>query len=92
VLRTLKAGQTEIARRKGNMVIMGSVAGYCATPGNSPYCMSKFALRGLARSITPELARAGVRVIERFAPWILRAAARRMAAGGRGHRPEVGTH
>ncbi len=158
VLRTLKASQAEIARRKGNMVIMGSVAGYCATPGNSPYCMSKFALRALAKSITPELARTGVRVtlispgfvasnirkvdnsdrfhpeapepmpawivadtqrtcrqilravaagrteavvtghgkllvaIERFAPWILRAAARRMAARGRGHRPEVDSH
>lgn len=156
VLRTLKASQAEIARRKGNVVIMGSVAGYCATPGNSPYCMSKFALRALARSITPELARAGVRLtlispgfvvsnirkvdnsdrfhpgapepmpawvvadtervcrqilravaagraeaiitghgkllvaIERFAPWILRAAGRRMAARGRGHRSEVG--
>jgi short-subunit dehydrogenase len=155
VLRTLKASQNEIARRKGNIVIMGSVAGYCATPGNSPYSMSKFALRALANSITPELARAGVRVtlispgfvasnirkvdnsdrfhseapepmpawivadtqrvcrqilraaaagraeaivtghgkllvaIERFAPWILRVAARRMAARGRGHRPEV---
>jgi len=158
VLRTLKACQPEIARRKGNVVIMGSVAGYCATPGNSPYCMSKFALRALARSITPELARNGVRVtlispgfvasnirkvdnadrfhadapepmppwivadtqracrqilravsagraeaiitghgkllvaIERFAPWILRAAGRRMAARGRGHRPSVDTH
>jgi len=30
--------------------------------------------------------------IERFAPWILRAAARRMAARGRGHRTEVDTH
>lgn len=158
VLRTLKACQPEIARRQGSMVIMGSVAGYCATPGNSPYCMSKFALRALANAITPELARAGIRVtlispgfvasnirkvdnsdrfhpearepmpawivadtqricrqmlhavaagraeaivtghgkllvaIERFAPWIIRAAARRMAARGRGHRPEVDTH
>jgi short-subunit dehydrogenase len=154
VLRTLKACQTEIGRQRGNVVIMGSVAGYCATPGNSPYCMSKFAMRALAHSITPELARAGVSVtlvspgfvasnirkvdnldrfhaeapdpmpawlvvdteracrqilravaarraeaiitghgkllvaIERFAPWILRAAGRRMAARGRGHRPE----
>jgi short-subunit dehydrogenase len=155
VLRTLKACRTEIGRQRGNVVIMGSVAGYCATPGNSPYCMSKFAIRALARSITPELARAGVSVtlvspgfvasnirkvdnldrfhaeapdpmpawlvvdteracrqilravaarraeaiitghgkllvaIERFAPWILRAAGRRMAARGRGHRPEA---
>jgi short-subunit dehydrogenase len=154
VLRTLKACQTEIVRRRGNIAIIGSVAGYCATPGNSPYCMSKFAVRALATSITPELARAGVSVtllspgfvasnirkvdnsgrfhaespepmpawlvvdtaracremlravaarrpeviitghgkllvaIERFAPWILRAVARRMAARGRGHRPE----
>jgi short-subunit dehydrogenase len=155
VLRTLKASQAEIARRGGNVVIIGSVAGYCATPGNSPYCMSKFAIRALARAITPELARAGIAVtlispgfvasnirrvdnsnqfhaeapdsipawlvldtdracrqilravaagrteaiitnhgkllvaIERFAPWILRAAGRRMAARGRGHRPEA---
>jgi short-subunit dehydrogenase len=156
VLRTLKACQAEIARRRGNIAIIGSVAGYCATPGNSPYCMSKFAIRALAQSITPELARAGVSVtlvspgfvasnirkvdnvgrfhsdapepmpawlvadtqrvcrlilravaarrpeviitghgkllvaIERFAPWILRAAGRRMAARGGGHRPEAG--
>ncbi len=156
VLRTLKACQTEIGRRRGNVVIIGSVAGYCATPGNSPYCMSKFAIRALARSIAPEFARAGVCVtlispgfvasnirrvdnsdrfhaeapdpmpawlvvdteracrqilravaarraeaiitghgkllvaIERFAPWILRAAGRRMAARGRGYRPEAG--
>jgi short-subunit dehydrogenase len=155
VLRTLKACQGEIARRRGNVVIIGSVAGYCATPGNSPYCMSKFAIRALAESITPEFARAGVSVtlicpgfvasnirkvdnsdrfhadapdsiptwlvvdtdracrqilravaarrpeaiitghgkllvaIARFAPWILRAAGRRMAARGRGHRPEA---
>jgi short-subunit dehydrogenase len=156
VLRTLKACQAEIGRRRGNIAIIGSVAGYCATPGNSPYCMSKFAIRALAQSITPELARAGVSVtlvspgfvasnirkvdnlgrfhadapdpmpawlvadaervcrlilravaarraevtitghgkllvaIERFAPWILRAAGRRMAARGGGHRPEAG--
>ena len=155
VLRTLKACRSEIGRRRGNLVIIGSVAGYCATPGNSPYCMSKFALRALANSITPEFARAGVRVtlispgfvasnirkvdnsgrfhaesaesipawlvvdteracrnilravaagraeaiitghgklfvaIERFAPWILRAVARRMGARGKGHRPQA---
>ena len=153
VLRTLKACRAEIGRRRGNLVIIGSVAGYCASPGNSPYSMSKFALRALANSITPELAQAGMRVtlispgfvasnirkvdnsgqfhpdapdtipgwlvveteracqrilravsagrreaiitghgkflvaIERFAPWLLRAAGRRMAARGRGHRP-----
>jgi len=154
VLRTLKACQSEISNRRGNLVIMGSVAGYCATPGNSPYCMSKFAVRALAQSITAEFERAGVCVtlispgfvasnirkvdnldryhadapetmpdwivvdteracrdilravasrraeavitghgkllvaIERYAPWILRAASRRMAARG-GHRREA---
>ena len=62
VLRTLKACQAEISRRRGNFVIMGSVAGYCATPGNSPYSMSKSALRAFAVSITPELARKNIRV------------------------------
>jgi short-subunit dehydrogenase len=62
VLRTLRACQTEITRSRGNIVIMGSVAGYCSTPGNSPYCMSKFAIRALAESITPEFERAGVAV------------------------------
>jgi len=158
VLRTLKACKSEIGRRRGSAVIIGSVAGYCATPGNSPYCMSKFALRALACSITPEFARVGVHVtlispgfvasnirkvdnsgrfhadtpetipgwlvvdteracrqilravaarraeatitghgkllvaIERFAPWILRAVGRRMAARGRGHRPGADAH
>jgi short-subunit dehydrogenase len=158
VLRTLKASQAEIARRQGNVVIIGSVAGYCATPGNSPYCMSKFAIRALAESIRPEFARVGVSVtlispgfvasnirkvdnadrfhaqapdpipawlvldtdlacrqilrtvanrraeaiitghgkllvaISRFAPWILRAAGRRMAARGGSHRPEANSH
>jgi short-subunit dehydrogenase len=154
VLRTLEACQAEIGRSRGNIAIIGSVAGYCATPGNSPYCMSKFAIRALANSITPEFERAGVAVtlvspgfvasnirkvdnlgrfhstapdplpswlvvdtqracrlilravaarraeviitghgkllvaIARYAPWILRAAGRRMAARG-GHRPEA---
>jgi short-subunit dehydrogenase len=156
VLRTLKACQAEIVRRRGHMVLLGSVAGHCATPGNSPYCMSKFAVRALAYAITPELARLGVAVtlvspgfvasnirkvdnlgqyhpqaadqmpawlvldadracrqilravyarraeviitvhgkllvaITRFAPWILSAVGRRMAARGRGHRSQAG--
>jgi NAD(P)-dependent dehydrogenase (short-subunit alcohol dehydrogenase family) len=155
VLRTLKASQSQLVQHRGNAVVIGSVAGYCATPGNSPYCMSKFALRALASAITPEFAQAGVRVtlispgfvgsnirkvdnaghfhpdaaepipawliydtekacrrilravaagrtesiitghgkllvaIARFAPWILQLAGRRMAASGRGHRPEA---
>jgi short-subunit dehydrogenase len=42
--------------------LIGSVAGWVATPRTSPYSVSKFAVRALANAITPELAVAGVRV------------------------------
>lgn len=62
VLRTIYAALPEIEKTKGNIAIVGSVSGWAATPGASPYCMSKFALRALANSITPELLLAGVKV------------------------------
>jgi short-subunit dehydrogenase len=62
VLRTLYAALPELTRSKGQLVITGSVAGWVAAPGVSAYTMSKFALRALANSITPELARQGVAV------------------------------
>ena len=155
VIRTLKAALPEVTRARGHLVVLGSVAGWVATPKTSPYSMSKFAVRALANAIGPELAVAGVRVtlvspgfvasdirrvdnqgvlhegapepipawlvmsrekaarqvlhaiargrreviitahgklfvaLERFAPWVLRAAGRRMARRGRGYRPEV---
>lgn len=154
VLRTLYAALPEVAKTRGQLVLLGSVAGWTASPGASPYAMSKFAVRALANSITPELALMGVRVtlispgfvesnirrvdnqgqlhaeaaepmprwlvadrrhavremlhavargrreiiitghgklfvaLERFAPWVLRAAARRMAATRGGYRTE----
>jgi len=154
VLRTLYAALPEIQKAHGHLVILGSVAGWAASPGSSPYAMSKFAIRALANSITPELALRGVRVtlvspgfvesdirrvdnqghlqagapepipawlimkrdaavtqilraiargqrevivtrhgkvlvaLERFAPWVLRAVGRRMAAGRGGYRSE----
>ena len=60
VLRTIYAALPEIEKARGNVVIIGSVAGWMAAPGTSPYAMSKFALRALADSITPEFRRAGV--------------------------------
>ncbi len=60
VLRTLYAALPEVAKARGHLVITGSIAGWVATPGTSAYAMSKFALRALANSITPELARLGV--------------------------------
>jgi short-subunit dehydrogenase len=155
VLRTIYAALPEIEKTKGNVVIIGSVSGWAASPGASPYAMSKFAVRALANSITPELRLAGVKVtlispgfvtseirrvdnqgklqetarepipawlvmkteqasrqmlravakgkreaiitghgkalvaLERFAPWLLRAAGRKMAAGRGGYRTEA---
>jgi len=154
VLRTLYAALPEVTRTSGQLVITGSVAGWVAAPGVSAYAMSKFAVRALANSITPELAPLGVALtlispgfvesnirrvdnrgvlhaeareplpgwlvvdrrkavrhilsavarrrreavvtghglilvgLERFAPWIMRAVGRRMAARGRGYRRE----
>jgi short-subunit dehydrogenase len=62
VLRTIYAALPEIEKTRGNIVIIGSVAGWSATPGSSPYSMSKFALRALANCITPELRPSGVKV------------------------------
>jgi short-subunit dehydrogenase len=62
VLRTIYAALPELEKTRGNIVIIGSVAGWVASPGGSPYSMSKFALRGLANAITPELGRSGVKV------------------------------
>lgn len=157
VLRTVKAALPEIVKAKGNIVIVGSVAGWVASPGASPYAMSKFAVRALANSIAPELRLAGVKVtlispgfvvsnirrvdnlgeahpdaadpipewlamptqkavhqilravaagkreaiitghgkilvaLERFMPWVLRIAGRKMAAGRGGYRPVIKT-
>ena len=62
VLRTIYAALPEIEKNKGSIAILGSISGWGAAPGTSPYAMSKFALRALANSITPELRTAGVRV------------------------------
>src|ERR1700720_3161861 len=62
VLRTIYAALPEIEKTKGSIAIMGSISGWGAAPGTSPYAMSKFALRALANCITPELQRSGVKV------------------------------
>jgi short-subunit dehydrogenase len=62
VLRTAYAALPEIEKTRGNLVIVGSVAGWTATPNTSAYAMSKFALRALADAITPELRLDGVTV------------------------------
>lgn len=62
VLRTIYAVLSELEKSRGNLAIIGSVAGWASTPGASPYSMSKFALRALADAITPELRGSGITV------------------------------
>jgi short-subunit dehydrogenase len=62
VLRTIYAALPELEKTQGRLVIISSVSGWASTPGASAYSMSKFAVRALADSITPELKRAGVKV------------------------------
>jgi len=62
VLRTVYATLAELKAARGRLVVLGSVAGYVATPGSSPYSMSKFAVRALAEALGHELAPAGVAV------------------------------
>jgi short-subunit dehydrogenase len=51
------------ANRRPIIVNIGSILGHRATPQNSEYCASKFALRGLTESLRPELARIGIDVL-----------------------------
>jgi short-subunit dehydrogenase len=62
VLRTVQAALPALKATRGRLVILGSVAGHIATPGSSPYSMSKFAVRALAEALGHELAPAGVSV------------------------------
>lgn len=62
VLRTVHATLDDLKASRGRLAIVGSVAGYVATPGSSPYSMSKFAVRALAEALGHEVAAAGVSV------------------------------
>ena len=62
VLRTIYAALPDVRRRRGRIAIIGSVNGHIATPGSSPYAMSKFAVRALAEALGHELARTGASV------------------------------
>jgi short-subunit dehydrogenase len=62
VLRTVQAALDSLKASRGRLVILGSVAGHIATPGSSPYSMSKFAVRGLSDALGYELAATGVSV------------------------------
>ena len=90
VLRTIYATLPELEKTRGNIVINGSVAGWVASPGGSPYAMSKFALRGLANAITPELRRVGVKVTL-LSPGFVASNFRRVDSSGKFH-PDAEDH
>lgn len=62
VLTTVHATLDSLKKTRGRLALMGSVSGYVAQGGNSPYCMSKFAVRALADSLYFELRRYGISV------------------------------
>jgi short-subunit dehydrogenase len=64
VLRTIYATVEELKKTRGVLVLIGSVSGYVGAPGTSAYAASKFAVRGLAESITDELRPFGVAVTQ----------------------------
>jgi NAD(P)-dependent dehydrogenase (short-subunit alcohol dehydrogenase family) len=62
VLRTLLAALPALQQTRGRIVLIGSMFGTMSIPGGTPYCMSKFALAGLAGGLGLELAPYGVSV------------------------------
>lgn len=63
VLNTIYATLDDLKERRGRLVVISSVKSYIALSGDSPYSMSKFALRALCESLSQELAPDGVSVI-----------------------------
>jgi short-subunit dehydrogenase len=62
VLRTIYAALPELEKNRGNLAIIGSVAGWVSSAGASPYSMSKFAVRALSNAIAQELKASGIKV------------------------------
>jgi short-subunit dehydrogenase len=62
VLHTVKAALDDLKQTRGQLVLIGSVAGHISMPNASPYSMSKFAVHALAQSLRHELGRDGVSV------------------------------
>jgi NAD(P)-dependent dehydrogenase (short-subunit alcohol dehydrogenase family) len=64
VLRTVFAALPALRESRGRLVLIGSLLGMISTPRCTPYCMSKFALVGLAGGLSHELAPHGVSVTQ----------------------------
>jgi len=62
LLRTVKESLPALRASRGQLVLVGSVAGYAASAAMSAYSMSKFAVRALAETLLGDLAPEGIRV------------------------------
>jgi len=62
-LRLVQLAAPHLARAKGTVVMMSSVAGVVAAPRYAAYAASKFALEAISMSLRSELADVGVRVV-----------------------------
>lgn len=63
VLKTVQAARNHLVNSKGCIAIIGSVNGFISLPGTSAYCMSKYAVHGLAESLAHEFKPLGVAVV-----------------------------
>lgn len=61
-LRTVFAALPALRETQGRLVLIGSLLGMVSVPGCTPYCMSKFAIDGLAGGLAHELESDGVSV------------------------------
>ncbi|MFP4598164.1 MAG: SDR family NAD(P)-dependent oxidoreductase [Persicimonas sp.] len=52
---TARHSLPELRKTDGRVVLMGSVAGTIAQPGNSAYCASKYAVRAIGQALAMEL-------------------------------------
>jgi|688.fasta_scaffold135918_2 short-subunit dehydrogenase len=62
VLNTIYAVEEPLRQSKGQLVLIGSVAGFIPLPGNSAYTMSKFSVRALSGALQHEWKKWGVAV------------------------------
>jgi short-subunit dehydrogenase len=62
LLRTVEESAAGAACDRGQLVLVGSVAGHVACTGMSAYSMSKFAVRALAETLHGDLAPEGISV------------------------------
>lgn len=62
LIRTAQLALEPLKATRGRLALLSSVAGYVASPGMSPYAMSKFAVRAFGDSIREELRPYGVSV------------------------------